>query len=45
MGLADLYDERIPLYEKFADITVNVEGVTVAEAADKIRQAVGAEIA
>jgi shikimate kinase len=41
MGLADLYDERIPLYEKFADITVSVEGITVQEAARRIREAVG----
>ena len=31
----DLYDERLPLYEKYADITVNIAGMHVGEAATK----------
>jgi shikimate kinase len=30
-NLKDLYDERIPLYEKYADYTVDCEGQTVEE--------------
>ncbi|WP_165062651.1 MULTISPECIES: shikimate kinase [unclassified Adlercreutzia] len=39
MSLADLYEERIPLYEKYADITVNVDGLSITEAADKVIKA------
>ena len=31
--LQDLYDERRPLYQKYADITVNVTGTSIREAA------------
>lgn len=34
--LADLYNERIPLYEKHADIIVDTENCTVEEAIEKI---------
>ena len=30
--LKDLYDERVPLYEKYADITVNLDGTDIAGA-------------
>ncbi|MCD8337636.1 MAG: shikimate kinase [Lachnospiraceae bacterium] len=37
-SLADLYAERLPLYEKYADITVDITGLSVAEAVEKIRE-------
>lgn len=40
MGLAELYDERVPLYEKFADVTVDIDGVGITEAARQIAQLV-----
>lgn len=36
MSLRDLYDERKPLYEKYADITVNVDDLTITAAARKV---------
>ena len=39
--LRDLYEERTPLYEKYAQIVVELDGLTVEAAAEKIRQAVG----
>lgn len=39
MTLADLYAERKPLYEKYADITVSVEGGTVWDTARRIAEA------
>lgn len=38
--LKDLYDERTPLYEKYADLIVDVDGLTIAQAIDKIAQEV-----
>ena len=39
--LKDLYDERVPLYEKYADITVEENGMTIGETvafiADKVK--------
>ena len=40
--LKDLYEERVPLYEKYADIAVDLDGLTVLEAAKKVQQAVEA---
>lgn len=37
--LADLYEERIPLYEKHADITIPGDGLTVEEVVEKIIEA------
>ena len=34
--LEDIYKERVPLYEKYADITVNENGCTVEETIEKI---------
>lgn len=34
--LKDLYDERIPLYEKSADLIVDTEGLTVEQTIEKI---------
>ena len=33
MDLLELYEERVPLYEQFADITVDVEGHSIVTAA------------
>lgn len=35
--LLDLYKERTPLYEKYADLTVNVEGLSLEETISKIQ--------
>jgi shikimate kinase len=37
--LRDLYDERTPLYEKYADVTVNASGLSARDAALLIRRA------
>ena len=34
--IAELYAERAPLYEKYADITVNCTGLTAEQCVDKI---------
>jgi shikimate kinase len=31
-SICDIYNERIPLYEKYADITIDAEGTSVEEA-------------
>ncbi len=36
VSLCDLYDEREPLYKRYADITVEIDGLTITEAARKI---------
>ncbi len=41
MSLEALYDERVPLYEKFADITVDINGLSITEAANEVRSALG----
>ena len=33
MTLRDVYDERIPLYERYADLTIPVDGLSITEAA------------
>lgn len=38
MTLRDLYDERIPYYEKYADITVEATGKTPGEIVDTLRE-------
>lgn len=38
--LLDLYKERCPLYEKYADVTVNIDGLTIEKSIEKIRKAV-----
>ena len=38
--LLDLYQERAPLYEKYADITVALDGLSVIEAAKALQKAV-----
>ncbi len=40
--LAELYDERIPLYEKYADVTVDCEGKMIREiVADLVEKTAG----
>lgn len=36
MSLADLYEERIPLYEKYADVTIDIDGMSVRDAARRL---------
>ena len=36
MSLRDLYEERVPLYERYADITVNVDGLSITAAARRV---------
>lgn len=38
MTLLDLYKERVPYYERYADITVDEEGQTVGETVDFLRK-------
>ncbi|MBQ3301475.1 MAG: shikimate kinase [Eggerthellaceae bacterium] len=40
MSLRDLYNERKPLYEKYADIVVNVDDLNITAAARKVASAV-----
>ena len=35
-GLAELYDERVPLYEKYADITIDCEQLSIREIVEQI---------
>lgn len=37
MTLRDLYNERVPLYEKYAEITVDESGKTPGETVDELR--------
>ena len=39
--LQDLYDERTPLYEKYADIAVELDGKTVMESVEAVKKALG----
>lgn len=45
MTLHDLYNERVPLYEKYADITVDESGMTPGETVDMLREMMEAQIA
>ena len=38
--LQDLYNERSPLYEKYADVIVNVDGKTIEESIEAVRSSV-----
>lgn len=38
--LEDMYNERLPLYKKYADVTVNCDGNTVEQTVDAIVNAV-----
>ena len=37
MTLRDLYNERVPYYERYADITIDEEGMTPGETVDALR--------
>ena len=39
MSLHELFDERKPLYEKYAEVTVNVDALTITAAARKVASA------
>lgn len=39
--LKDLYDERTPLYEKYADVTVHLVGRSIAESVQEVVKAIG----
>ena len=39
--LGDLYNQRIPLYEKHADIVIGADGLTVEEVVERIMEAAG----
>ena len=41
MSLRDLYEERKPLYEKYGDLIVNVDDLSITAAARKVAQAIG----
>lgn len=43
MSLHELYDERRPLYEKYAEITVDVNDLTITAAARKVADALRAQ--
>lgn len=38
--LLDLYNERVPLYEKYADVTVDVQGIHIREAMELVKSSV-----
>jgi shikimate kinase len=37
--LLDMYNERIPLYEKYADLTVEIDGKTLAQCVHEVKEA------
>ena len=39
-GLADVYAQRAPLYERWADLTVDVDGQSLRETLDKVIHAI-----
>lgn len=41
MGLADLYDERGPLYEQCAEVTIDIEGMDITQVANAVIDALG----
>ena len=36
MSLRELYEERLPLYERYADVTVDVDDLSITAAARKV---------
>ena len=36
--LKDLYEERAPLYEKYADMSVDLDGLSIAESVNKLAE-------
>ena len=43
MSLRELFDERLPLYERYAEITVDVDDLTITAAARKVADALKAQ--
>ena len=39
----DLYDERLPLYQKYADFTLDCTGLTAEECVERIVKAVSSQ--
>lgn len=39
--LLDMYNERLPLYEKYADCTVDIDGKTLSECVKAVAEALG----
>ena len=39
MSLRELYDERLPLYEEYAEVTVDVNDLSITAAARKVADA------
>ncbi len=39
--LKDLYDERTPLYEKYADVVVELSGQSIEKSVEQLRKALG----
>ncbi len=40
----DLYEERVPLYEKYADYTVELDDCAIEKNAEKIREVIACEL-
>lgn len=40
--LRDVYDRRVPLYRQYADLTVDMDGLTLAQSVAAVRQALSA---
>lgn len=40
-GLSDLYEERLPLYEHYAEVTVDVDGLDITGSANAVIEALG----
>ena len=38
--IADLYEKRVPLYEKYADVTIEADGLEVEQTVEKIIQSI-----
>ena len=38
-SLRDMYEERLPVYEKYADLTVSIDGKTLEECVKAVREA------
>ncbi len=39
--LKDMYEERVPLYEKYADIIIDIDGKTVEQSVQAVAEALG----
>lgn len=40
-SLSDLYEERVPLYERYAEVTVDVDGLDITQSANAVVAALG----